>query len=264
MKVTTLFTLISRSRRRCLIFMPRSKRPEHTRRKAMRSRWAGSILAWILNTKPENARFVGRDDAQRRIARARRRRPVDQRVQDLAHAEVVDGRAEEHRRLRAVEEGAEIERVQRAAHQRDFVLQLFDLAREHLGQPRVGDAGDRLEFLVGAVLARSKQQDLVAQQVVHAAEGLAHADRPGHRRALDLEHGLHFFQQSHRIARFAVHLVHEREDRRVAHAAHVEQLDRLLFHALGRIDHHQRGIDRGKHAVGVFGKILVARACRAG
>ena len=35
-------------------FMPRSKRPDETRRKAMRSRWAGSMLAWILNTTPEN------------------------------------------------------------------------------------------------------------------------------------------------------------------------------------------------------------------
>ena len=45
--------------RRCLIFMPRSKCPEHTRKKAMRSRWLASILACILNTKPENAVSVG-------------------------------------------------------------------------------------------------------------------------------------------------------------------------------------------------------------
>ena len=107
--------------------------------------------------------FAGRDGAQRRVARARRGRPVDQRIQDLAHAEVVDGRTEEYRRLRTIEEGAELERVQCAAHQRNFVLQLLDLARKHLGQPRVVDAGDRLEFLVGAVLACGKQQHLVAQ-----------------------------------------------------------------------------------------------------
>ena len=54
MKVTTFDTLISRPRRKCLTFMPRSKRPEHTRKKAMRSRWAGSMFAWILKTKPVN------------------------------------------------------------------------------------------------------------------------------------------------------------------------------------------------------------------
>ena len=38
-----------------------------------------------------------------------------------------------------------------------------------------------------------------------------------------------------------------------------EQLDGLLFDALGRVDHHQRRVDRGQHAVGVFREILVAR-----
>ena len=32
--------------------MPRASRPEHTRMKAMRSRWLGSMFAWILNTTP--------------------------------------------------------------------------------------------------------------------------------------------------------------------------------------------------------------------
>ena len=45
--------------RRCWTFIPRSKRPEHTRRNAMRSRCWGSMFAWILNTKPENASAVG-------------------------------------------------------------------------------------------------------------------------------------------------------------------------------------------------------------
>ena len=40
--------------------MPRSKRPEHTRMKATRSRWAGSMLACTLNTKPEKGASSGR------------------------------------------------------------------------------------------------------------------------------------------------------------------------------------------------------------
>jgi hypothetical protein len=93
--------------------------------------------------------------------------------------------------------------------------------------------------------------------VVHAAESLAHAERPGYRRALDVQHCLNLIQQLHRIARLAVHLVDEGNDGRAAHAAHVEQLDGLRFHTLGRIDHHQRGVHRGQHAVGIFGEILV-------
>ena len=37
--------------RTSLAFMPRWSVPEHTRTKAMRSRWFGSMLAWILKTK---------------------------------------------------------------------------------------------------------------------------------------------------------------------------------------------------------------------
>jgi hypothetical protein len=38
--------------RTSLAFMPRVSLPEQTRMKAMRSRWFGSMLAWILKTKP--------------------------------------------------------------------------------------------------------------------------------------------------------------------------------------------------------------------
>ena len=45
------------------------------------------------------------------VALARRRRPVDQRRENLAHAKVVDGRTEEHGRLHAGEEFFQVERV---------------------------------------------------------------------------------------------------------------------------------------------------------
>ena len=40
-------------------FMPRLSLPEQTRMKAMRSRWFGSMFAWILNTKPVMRGSVG-------------------------------------------------------------------------------------------------------------------------------------------------------------------------------------------------------------
>ena len=104
-------------------FMPRSKRPEQTRRKAIRSRCAGSMLAWILNTKPENFGSSGCDacaSASRRGSGAGDSSTT--RVEQLLHAEVVDRRAEEHRRLLAGQVGVQVEGVRRAAHQ-------FDLAR---------------------------------------------------------------------------------------------------------------------------------------
>ncbi len=36
-------------------FMPRLNSPEESRRKAIRSRWFGSMFAWILKTKPETS-----------------------------------------------------------------------------------------------------------------------------------------------------------------------------------------------------------------
>ena len=45
----------------------------------------------------------------------------------------------------------------------------------------------------------------------------------------------------------------------VAQAADLEQLARPRLDALGGIDHHDGGVDRGQRAVGVFGKVLVAR-----
>ena len=42
--------------------------------------------------------------------------------------------------------------------------------------------------------------DLVLVQMINALEALAHADRPGHRRALDFQDALDFVQQFDRLA----------------------------------------------------------------
>ena len=44
----------------CVSTIPRSNRPDATRTNATRSRWAGSMLAWTLNTRPENGAATGR------------------------------------------------------------------------------------------------------------------------------------------------------------------------------------------------------------
>ena len=45
----------------------------------------------------------------------------------------------------------------------------------------------------------------------------------------------------------------------VAHAAHLEELAGARLDALGRIDHHDGGIDRRQRAIGVLREVLVAR-----
>ncbi len=64
---------------------------------------------------------------------------------------------------------------------------------------------------------------------------------------------------SNGVARLAVHLVDEGDDRDVAQPADLEQLQRARLDALGGVDDHDGAVDRGQRAVGVVGKILVAR-----
>ena len=105
----------------------------------------------------------------------------------------------------------------------------------------------------------ARRRRSVFEQMVDAEQIAAHADGPGDRRALDLEHALDFVEQLDRRAAVAVQLVDEGHDGRVAQAAHVHELDGALFDALGAVDDHQRGIHRGQRAIGVLGEVLVAR-----
>ena len=66
-------------------------------------------------------------------------------------------------------------------------------------------------------------------------------------------------QQLERVLRLAVHLVDEGDDRDVAQAADLEQLQGLRLDALGGVQHHDRGVGGGQRAVGVLGEVLVAR-----
>ena len=140
------------------------------------------------------------------------------------------------------------------------------------GNP-VGDAEPRrhrFQFLppsqlVGAhdhhlprrVLAQRAQAP--AADVVRAGERAPASDRPVERRGVERQRLLDLVEQVERIARLAVHLVDEGDDRDVAQPADLEQLAGARFDALGGVDHHHRRVDRGQGAVGVLGEIFVAR-----
>ena len=95
--------------------------------------------------------------------------------------------------------------------------------------------------------------------VVDAEEVGAHADRPGLRRDVQSQRFLDLVEDFQRVPAFPVDLVDEGDDRNVAQAADFEQLARLGFYPLGGVDHHDGRVDGGQRAVGVFGKVLVAR-----
>jgi hypothetical protein len=116
-------------------------------------------------------------------------------------------------------------------------------------------------FTGGAIFAAHdalEQVDLLFRAVVHAAEIRAVAQRPVQRARLDAEHGLQLVHERDGIARGAVELVHEGEDRHAAPGTDLEELARLVFHALAGVDHHDDGVHGGEHAVGVLGEVLVA------
>ena len=212
-----------------------------------------------LENESRKLRFDRLYDPRSGVARLRRRRPLDQRLQDFLHAEIVDARAEEHRRLTPGQEFGQVERGAGVPDQVDVVPQRGDLVRKELVEPRIGKTLDPLAlFRIGdALFTRRETQQAFVAQIEHTAKALAHADRPADRRTVDAEHRFDFFQQRQRLADFAIHLVDEGDDRRRAQAADFKQLDRLLLDALGSVDDHDRGIDRGQNPVGILGEILV-------
>ena len=98
----------------------------------------------------------------------------------------------------------------------------------------------------GAFLgARVKEGDAVGVEVVDAPKAFAHAYRPSHGRAFHAQCGFYLVQQLYGFTAFAVQFVDEGDDGGVAHAAHIKQFDGLRFHAIHRINHHDRGIHGG-------------------
>ena len=160
------------------------------------------------------------DVALQGLARLRRRGDVHQRIEDFAHAEVVDGRAEEGGRLAAGEEFLARERRRSAAHQLDVGARTHELLAETRLQRRVIEPGDDLFlFLVDPVFAGAEHANAVLRQVINAAEGFAHADRPGEWDDRHAQRLLDFVDQVERFAYFPVHLVDEGDDRRAARPA---------------------------------------------
>ena len=147
------------------------------------------------------------DTALFRRPRARRRRVLGECIEQFLDAEVVDGRAKKHRGLLAAQVGVDVEFVAGTAHQFDLVAQLLRLVAEHLVEARVVQAMDLLADGDASAVVRVVQVHSLVAQVEHALEALAHADRPGDRGALDLQHLLDLVEQFDRLAALAVELV---------------------------------------------------------
>ena len=97
------------------------------------------------------------------------------------------------------------------------------------------------------------------EQVIAADEFAPDPDGPGRRRYVDGQIFLNLVDDLEGIAAFAVHLVAKRQDRQIAHPADFEQFLRLAFHTLCAVDHHHGGVHGSQCAIGILGKIRVAR-----
>ena len=225
---------------------------------AMRSRCCGSMFAWILKTKPVSLPSLASTSRCTVSCLQRRGRVRREMRQQLLDAEVGDGRAEEHRRLFARAIVVHVEFRGAAAHQLDLVVETRGAVAEEFA---TFGAVQSLDHAIGAALAASRRLvdvDLVFDEVIDAGEIAAHADGPGHRRGADLEHALDFIEQLDGRPALAIELVDEGHDRRVAHAAHLHQLDGSLFDTLGAVDDHERAVYRRERAIRVLGEVLVA------
>ena len=199
------------------------------------------------------------DHADIRRARGRRRGHLQKLLEEGLYAEVGQRRAEEHRRQTALMHRFEVELIARARKQLHVVDQGLVLV---LGQQALEDGvvdGQALRLDLVAEVRALKRDDLVVHAVVHALEALARADRPVDRERADAQLVLDLLEQLVGVARLAVHLVDKGEDRHAAHRAYLEQLARLRLDALGGVDDHDRRVRRHQRAVGILGKVLMAR-----
>ena len=201
-------------------------------------------------------RGVVADDRRLRPRRGgRSRQPVEQ----FPDPEIIERRAEIHRRQRAFAVGLQVKgRTQLGRHARAF-FQRFDLrAVEHVLKRGIIHAGDLQavagKFALGVVVQRN---ELVVDQVVAALELPPHADGPRRRRHVERQRLFDLVKNFKGLAGFAVHLVDEGHDRDVAQAADLEQLQGLGLDTLGGVDDHDGGIHGRQRAVGVFGKVTV-------
>src|SRR5260370_21334839 len=110
-KNTGACTDITRPVRMFFKFMPRRKRPEEIRTKAMRSRCCGSILACTLNTKPAtrgSSGEIGRGSAG--CGRGAGGELADA-AEQFAHPEIVERASEIDRRQMALAIGLSLEQL---------------------------------------------------------------------------------------------------------------------------------------------------------
>ena len=126
-------------------------------------------------------------------------------------------------------------------------------------QLRIVERGEDGRILAGEVAALFVQVHFAADQVHDALQARAHADRPGHRRALDAEHAIRLRRAGRSASRPSRSSLLMKVMIGVSRRRHTSiSLIVRSSTPLAHVDHHQRRVDRGQHAVGVLAEVGVA------
>ena len=209
-----------------------------------------------LEHERRHLRFLGIDRALVGLLRARQRRDRADRVEQIADAEVLQRRAEEHRTEVAFAKRRRSNCLQ-ASRTRSNSPEISPALR--LGLSAATSAMLMVRSVPALPASPSTRRTPPPSIAMVPTKSRPRADRPVDRGGVERQRLLDFVEQFERIAALAVHLVDEGEDRDVAQPADLEQLAGARLDALGGVDHHHRAVDRGQRAVGVLGEVLVAR-----
>ena len=227
--------------------------------KAIWSRCRGSMFDWILKTNPEKRGSSGAISPSSSFARPGRRGVIEKAVEQQLHAEVVDRAAEEDGGHVASQDGRVVEGFARPIEHGNLLQHfLVQGLIEPCGDLVVGqiEHGDRRP--IGAPGHPLEKGDQLPAAVENTPEVGAGPEGPVHGVDVELQRALDLVQQRQRLVRRPVELVDEREDGDLPEAADLEELERLALDPLGRVEHHDDGVDGHQHAVGVLREILVA------
>ena len=183
-----------------------------------------------------------------------------ERTEERLDAEIRERAAEEDGCDLAREEPLFVPFLPRAVEELDLVAKrLSRLFAEERVELRVVEAGDLHRRSLGLAFGRAlKPKDELVDAVVDPLEQIAASDWPGEGHCAHAEHLLHFAHQGEGVAGGTIHLVDERHDRGVAHAAHVKELAGLLLDASCGIQNHDPAVGRHEGSVCVFAEIVVA------
>ena len=234
---------------------PRSKRPEQMRRNATRSRWSGSMFAWILKTKPEKSARAGSIGPAAGLARAGAGASSRKRSRNGSTPKFVSALPKNIGVCRPARDLGRLERRARAVEQRERVARAL--------RPRAG----RRPRAARAVCVPCFPPDEVERAVRRAGRRRRGTRCP--RRSASASGTTSIPSTSStspirssgsrpgRSILFTNVKIGMWRRRQTSKSLRV-----CASTPFARVDQHHRAVGRDERAVGVLAEVAVARACR--